>query len=490
MRTTFAGIEIGRRALQAQRQAIDVTGHNIANANTPGYSRQVARLTATNPYTVPTFNKPTWAGQMGTGVHTKEIVRMHDSFVQFQIHSELPNQGYWQQRERILDELEFSFLEPTDVGMRHAMDLFWQSLQSLANHPEASATRQMVVERAQVLAETLRNAYRQLEPMRRDLDTQVRAAVTEINALAEKIASLNRQIKSVFVSGDTPNDLMDARDQLLAELARIVDIQVVEQAHGFIAVSIGGINLVDGAERRRIAAVESGDDGFVHLTWENTNLEVRAHGGTLKALLEGRDVEIPYYMEELNHFARTLIAEFNRVHEEGYGLHEVFDPNNPSVNPPPPPAGRRFFKDHRDDPAYMTNAAAMISLTDEIIADPGNIAASRNGAEGDGANALLLAQLQQQRLFGNRQSTATEFFGRLVSGLGVKSERARAMVEHQEVMMGHLNRLRESVSGVSLDEEMTNLIVFQHGYAAASRLITTIDETIDIIINRMGLVGR
>lgn len=492
MRATFFGIEIGRRAIEAHRLALDVTGHNIANANTPGYSRQVARLATTTPYAAPAFNRPGTTGQVGTGVYVQQIVRMHDSFIQQQINTEINAKSYWERRQQILQELELSFLEPTDVGIRSALDQFWQALQDLSKNPESAAARSVVRERALVLTETVRNTYAQFAPLQQNLDFQVRAAAERINALARQIAQLNTEIRKVLVAGNTPNDLYDTRDMLIEELAKYADVQVVQRDGGMIAVTIGGVALVDGVNARAIEVQSAPGTGFATLVWSGTNLGVTVSSGELKALLEARDVELPRYMEQLNEFVRALIKEVNAVHEQGYGLLDTFDPadydNDPSLYPPPP--GIKFFNDGDVDPTFWKDAAANFSLSDAILEDARNIAASLSGTHGDGANALRLAQIHQKTIDTLGGGTLGEYLGAIVSGLGVQSGMAVAMVEHQEVLLGHLERLRASVSGVSIDEEMANLIQHQHAYAAAARLVTTVDEAIDTIINRMGLVGR
>jgi len=488
MRTTFFGIEIGRRALQAQRLGIDVTAHNIANANTPGYSRQVARLATTSPYAAPAFNRPGTTGQVGTGVYVQQIARMHDAFIQQQINTELHSLGYWEKRQQVLQELELSFLEPTDVGIRSALDQFWQSLQDLSKNPESAAARSVVRERALILTETVRNTYAQFAPMRHNIDLQIRAGAERINALARQIASLNAEIRKVLVAGDTPNDLYDQRDLLIEELSQLADVQVIEREGGMVAVTIGGVALVEGVNARAIEVRNAADTGYAVLTWSGTDLGVTFTSGEMRALIEARDELIPYYMDQLNEFVRALVKEINDVHEQGYGLLDTFDP---SAGPPyPQPPGRKFFNDGDVDPSYWKDAAANFSLAEEILLDARHIAASASGTEGDGSNALRMAQVHQKAINALNGATFGEFLGAVVAGLGVQSSMATSMVEHQEVMLGHLERLRASVSGVSIDEEMTNLIQFQHAYAAAARLVTTVDEAIETIINRMGLVGR
>lgn len=483
MRTMFAALEIGRRALSAQRVGLDVTSHNIANANTPGYSRQVARLATTAPYPAPAFSRPGTPGQLGTGVKVDQIVRMHDSFIQWQINTETQAQGYWEKREQILEELELLFLEPTDVGIRNAVDQFWRALEDLSRSPESEAARAVVRERALVLTETVRNTYAQFDPLLRNIDTQIRTAVARINALGEQIAALNAEIRKVLTSGDTPNDLYDQRDMLIQELSKLVDVNVVDRGGGLVAVSIGGVTLVEGLRSRAIEIQDEPGTGRAQLVWEGTEKPVRVSSGELQALFQARDEDVPELMEQMHEFVRTLIQRINEIHEEGYGLRD-----DPSLSPGG--AGRRFFKDYRDDPSYMTHAAELFSVADEILIDAGNIAASLNGEVGDGSNALRMAQALKEPLFAGGRVTPGEYLGAMVASIGVKTQMAASMREHQDVLLGHLERLRGSVSGVSIDEEMTNLIQFQHAYVAAARLITTVDEAIETIINRMGLVGR
>lgn len=486
LRPTFAGIEIARRALQAHRFALDVTGHNIANANAPGYSRQVVHLAATSPYTVPGINSPAGPGQVGTGVTVAEVVRMRDRFVQNQINTEAHTFGYWTKRQQILSELELTYLEPSEVSMRSALDQFWESLQELSKNPESMATRSVVRERAVVLAETIRNTYEQFAPLQRSLDSEIRTRVTEINSIGNQIAALNDEIRSVLAAGDIPNDLYDRRDLLVEKLSQIVDVTVVERNDGMIAVGIGGVMLVDGRNSRQITTADTNDDGFVELFWDGGNIPVTVRSGELKALLEGRDEVVPSYIDQLNEFARTLIREINAVHRQGYALGDTFDTANPPT-PAPAPSGYNFFL---EDPSTMVNPAETIQLDPKILENVANIAASLTGSVGDGTNALNLAQLKHAKIFSAGSATPGEFLGSMIASLGVQVQKAERMVEHQEILLSHLDALRASVSGVSLDEEMTNMIQYQLAYAAASRMVTTMDEAIDTIVNRMGLVGR
>ncbi|MFS8534695.1 MAG: flagellar hook-associated protein FlgK, partial [Limnochordales bacterium] len=229
MRPTFFGLDIARRALQAQMRALDVVGHNIANANTPGYSRQVAIFATTPPYPAPMLNSMIQAGQVGTGVQIEAIRRLRDQFVEMQLRNETESLGRWNARYEALKQVELFLAEPSDYGLRDALDQFWQSLQDLHQQPESDAARAVVRERALLLAASFQHVHKQLTDLRLDLNRLVELEVQKINTLSERLANINAQIHRVHLSGHEPNDLLDQRDQLILELAEIVDISVLER---------------------------------------------------------------------------------------------------------------------------------------------------------------------------------------------------------------------------------------------------------------------
>src|SRR5690554_6948290 len=203
MRSTFGGLEVGLRALRAQQLALEITGHNIANADTPGYSRQVANLTSTRPYTVPSLQKPATAGQIGTGVVVAEILRMRDEFIDFQIRKESSNQGKWKARQSNLEQLEVILNEPSDEGIAAYLNQFWSALQELgSNRPDDVAIRSVLRETGIVFTDMIRHTYNQLQTLQRDLDQQAQIMGTRINSLALQIAALNDEIGKVTGIGD------------------------------------------------------------------------------------------------------------------------------------------------------------------------------------------------------------------------------------------------------------------------------------------------
>ncbi|HAA89837.1 MAG TPA: flagellar hook-associated protein FlgK, partial [Peptococcaceae bacterium] len=256
MRSTFFGIELAKRGLQAQQRALDVTGHNVANANTPGFTRQEAVLATETPYPVPGLNMPWGAKQIGTGVEVAEIRRLRDSFIDLQVRHENKALGYWEARENALEKIEVILNEPSDSGLRSVLEAFWQSLEELSKNPESLAVRSVVRQRGLALTETFNHLDCQLRELQDDLDNSVRVKVNEVNSLGRQIADLNQQILKIEVTGARANDLRDRRDVLLDQLARIINIQAYEDDKGLAQVIIGGRPLVQGVHFYGLVARE------------------------------------------------------------------------------------------------------------------------------------------------------------------------------------------------------------------------------------------
>lgn len=466
MRTTFFGFELARRAIATQQRALDVTGHNITNASSPGYSRQRVVQTATLPWAEPALNRPLGPGQIGTGVMIRQIERLHDAFIESQINRETQSHSRWDAKRTILTQIELIVNEPTDSGVRHAMDKLWEGLQDLSTEPESMPARSVVAERANSLAEAIRSARARLDAVRNDINVDIRTDVNKLNSLGAQIAALNKQIAEVNAVGQNPNDLLDRRDVLLRQAAELTGVQVVDRPNGQIAVLIGGVALADGKTHRDLRFNE--DTGEIE--WVDTGMTAHIGDGRIRGLFESRDETIPGYIAALDEFTATLIAELNAIHAAGYDLTSSGQPS-----------GLDFF---------TGSDSTTIAFNSVLYDDLELIAASGNGNDADGSNALAMAQLRFALVMNNGTATLDEFYAATVARLGVEAQEADRYLEQQEMVLGYLDRVRESVSGVSLDEELANLIQFQHAYNAAARMLTTMDEAIDMIINRMGLVGR
>jgi len=489
--STFFGLEIARRGLQAQQRALDVTGHNVSNANTPGYTRQEAVMATTTPFPVPGLCTPAGAGQLGSGVEISEIRRLRDGFLDLQYRGENEALGFWEARWDAIQKVETILNEPSDSGLSKVFEQFWQSLEDLSKNPESLAARSTVLERGKTLAETFNYLDRQLRSLQSDLDSTIKVKVDEVNSFARQIADLNQQIQKIEITGQRANDLRDRRDLLLDQLSKDINIQVREDANGMVQVGIGGRLLVEGDRVDELNVVEDVDnDRFYKVVWKADNQDVQVTGGTILGLIDMRG-----YLDEagnqkglvreirsvLDNLAGTLAKEFNSIHTAGYGLDGS--------------KGLDFFT--KDSGATVTAGNIIVNTE---LEDLNKIAASKtnpteiDGGAGDGSNALELARLKQRLLDFNNDNkgdaTFEDYYQAAIGELGVQGQQAKRMAENQELLVSQLDNNRQEVSGVSLDEEMVNMIRFQHAYAAAARVITTMDEMLDLVIGRMGLVGR
>jgi len=476
--STFSSLEIGRKALQAQQRALDVIGHNIANANTEGYSRQVVAMSTTTPYTQPSLGKPGTAGQIGTGVQVDSIRRLRDSFLDGQYRAETKSLGRWEVRQSALEEIEVVLNELTDYSLGTVAESFRDALQSLSYYPESEDVRTLVVETALTMTDTFNHLDRQLQDLQFSIDEAITQQVSQANDKISQLFDLNQKIIIARAAGDNPNDLCDKRDLLLDELSKIVNIQVSEDAQtGAVQVTVSGRRVVSAYGMTQFA-VSSGS--YPHdVVWADSGETVAIRDGSLKGYMEVRDDIITQYRSELDTLAKEFAEGFNAIHVAGYDL----DGN----------AGVDFFTYDGTD-----FTAASIRVNAAIVADCRLVAAageeSPGVSDGGGSNALTLSRwMQGLDADGQPDSTAvvvSEYMQDMSTQIGLETEQAQKMVENQETLLALIENQRSAISGVDIDEEATNMIRFQHAYNAAARYVTVIDEMLEVIINGLGRVGR
>lgn len=482
MRSTFSGLNIGYSGLAAQQRALDITGHNVANANTQGYTRQDVIMQASPALKVVN-------GYVGTGVDIVEFRRIRDEFLDIQMRTESKVLGEWETKSNLLNKLEVIFNEPSETSLRSVMDQFWEAWQVLSKNPESVAARTTVMQRGITLANTFNHLDAQFSDLQEDINKSLEVKTKEINSLARQIRDINDQIIKAEVEGHKANDLRDRRDLLLEQLSKNVDIDVVEDQLGAVNVTIGGKFLVSRTNICEIRFVDNFiDPTQASIEWydsvSNTSQgPVRLTGGILKGYVEMRDQVIPNYQDKMAHLTKTIAEEVNTLHQAGYGLDGV--------------TGRAFFT--MNDASLEFNTKN-IRVNQEIIDDLNCIAAASEFNpdpdadpavyQGDGHNALFLAQLKNKLTMTGGLASFDDYYRSTIGQLGIQGQEAFHMVENRTSLVEQLINQRESVSGVSLDEEMTNMIRFQHAYTASARVINAMDEMLEVIVNRLGMVGR
>ncbi|MFQ5453579.1 MAG: flagellar hook-associated protein FlgK [Candidatus Zixiibacteriota bacterium] len=459
----FQGLEIGRRSLLTAQMVLQTIGHNIANVNTPGYTRQRVNITST----IPDINT---IGVIGTGVQVADIRHIRDLFLGTQYRQENKSLGQWKYKEKVLSEIEALFNEPNDGTLSDVLNGFWDAWSDLSNSPESTSARAAILAQSKMLTNGFHQLANQLNDLRDSIDRDMVSLTEDINLLTGEIARLNGQIKKTELGNIKANDLRDARDLLIDDLSSIIDVNSVENKNGEVTVYIGAMSIVNGSEPINIdVKINNVNGNITHsLVWEGTSINFKNTGGQLKGLLDTRDEIIPRYLDELNTLAKTLITEVNAVHNPGFGL------NNST--------GVDFF-----DVSFTD--AFNIKINSEIEFDISKIASSQSGEEGDNVIALAIHDLRNKRVL-NNTNTFNDFYNSLVGGMGIESHEAKSFSANYDLLVKQIEFSRESVQGVSLDEEMVNMVKYQHAYDAAARVITTMDQALDTVINGMGLVGR
>ena len=453
-------LDLGRGALLTHQKSIYVTGHNIANVNTPGYTRQRVNLAAGAPLT----SSP---GQLGTGVIATEIQRIYDRYLNVQINAEQQSLGRWEAQKNALDKVEFIFNESEGYGLNQAMSEFWNAWQDLATSPDGHTQRVALLSSSEYLTTTLNRMSRDLSQHQTDLDSYIAMAADEINSITAQISTLNRKIVEVEVGGQNANDLKDRRDALIKDLSQLIDINAYEDNRGSIDISTARGRMLVENEYAWQLTTRANVSGHQNVMWVDpsgnlVDITASISEGRLKGWLDVRDQVIPDYLNRLDTLTGSIIADVNTLHAGGFDLN-----SNP---------GQLFF---------TGNDAATVQVDANLLSNPHLIAASAtaSGVPADNGNAIAIANLQHLRGMSGGIATYDDFYNSLVSDVGSDVQSATDYYEHQSTVTANLDLYRESISGVSLDEEMLNLIKFQHAYDAAAKLVSTVDEMINTVMN-------
>jgi flagellar hook-associated protein 1 FlgK len=467
------GLEIGRRALQAQQAALNVTSHNIANANTPGFSRRQVQMETA---------MPELPGGIGSGADVDTVVRQRSRFLDSQVRVEQQVLGRWEALEKSLGGLEDIFNElggagaseagtvfnqASGVGLSGSLSRFWNTWQDLANNPESGAARATVRQEADFLTTSLHQFSGRLQAARDSLDEELVAEVESVNRTLDELAEVNAEIPRSHFDGGTAGDLEDKRDLLIEELSTKIDIAVVEQDNGQVSVMLGGHNLLQQTDAVHLALrqIPQQGDTAPHIYFTDDRSPAVVGEGSLRGLTEVRDEVLPGYLSRLDQVAGALVEEVNRVHRAGLGADGS--------------TGVDFFDPDR-------KSAGNIALSATVQNDLNSIAASGDGNIGDNGAALAISGLRNRRLLAGGTATIEEFYESFLAEVGAASKEAQTMAENHRLFATQIENRRQSVQGVSLNDEAAQLVMFQRAYQAAARTIAVVDQLMEETI---GLVA-
>ncbi len=541
MRQSFFGFNIAVSGLHTAQRNLNTVSHNISNASTTGYSRQQTIQSASKP-----LNAYDSTGMIGTGSEVTGVKRIRDTYLDFKYWSENIANGEWSKKAELLYDIQTTFNEPSSSGFTKIMSDFYDSLQELAKDPASSAVRALVRERGVTLGNYFNKLATSFEKLQEDINDQIKINVERINSLGSQISKLNKQIYSFELTGQAANDLRDKRTVLVDELSKLVNIKATEVAYGKLpngeddihfVINIGGNTLVshfDSSElvlEQREQKLNSEDvPNLYDVKWANGN-ELILTGGELRGLMDVRDGKdgalgtdgttkspsykgVPYYQDKLNEFVRTFAMAYNEGyvteagvlvdkvgHVDGYGV------DTDGTGPATATSGVRFFTRFGEENNAISGADLINGATDmaSIIAQYNTITAKNftvssdvmnnpyaiatTDVPGENGNIDVLNELLKIRsnasLF--TEGAPEDFIKSLVATMGIDAQQAITFSDSQETIVQQIDNRRMSVSGVQLNEELTNMIKFQQSYKAAARMLNTMSEIYDTLINRLGV---
>ncbi len=579
MRSTFYGLEVARSGLYTSQNQLNVTGHNIANVETVGYTRQRLDTAALEPIAYNVQFAVDNSATAGRGVEALNVNQIRDPFLDMTYREEASDLGYWEtlrEEYSMIEMLYNSTLDKADgvsldTSVNGALEQFHAALSAFESDPATKELRTALVLSGTALTESFNYAYEKLVEQHNDVNDAIKVQVDTINDLTANIANLNRQIFAYEMTGDKANDLRDEQNLMIDQLSAIVKIDYHENSQGYLVVTLNGRELVDGVDSFKLA-VES-EPGFgapnqldvlanepeasmayqYNIVWADAfgqpskypGDKVYVESGSLRAYLEMRDSldhGIPSAVEDLNNLARKIAMEINEVHINGYTMpfieesmigHTIddikrYDANGnliPAATDPFPTdtlevfdadgnlisstdyyestTGIAFF--YIEVGGYENLTAGNFRISDEVQLNPYLVAAaaekvhpeggedgafSSNQNTGDKLNIIKIMELFDRENEMGMPDNYSDGLKALITDVSSVLANFNSLHSAQEVRVEALVSQRVSISGVSIDEEMTNIITFQHAYNANARIITAIDEELDTLINKMGLVGR
>lgn len=509
----FAGINLSMRGLTAAQQAINTAGHDIANANTEGHSRQVVKVASASSAFPITLSTDPQKSSLGAGVDVQMVTRMRDQFLDDQFRDVNLKFGEHETTSSVVKQIEGLFNEPSDNGLNSLMGKFWDAWQEVAQNPTEAATRANLRESGIAMATRFNEIGTGLLQIRQDLDSRISAAVEDVNGSVKQLAELNGQISAALGANVQPNNLMDQRDLLLDKLSKFTDIQTSQRSDGTTWVFIFGKAVVQGDKSKALELNPNGEFTFSNVAFDQEPIPPKDLGGVFKSLFDLRDriigrplvpagallpnvpTGITYQLDVL---ANKMSEAVNTVHRAGSTL--------------VPGDGMDFFTiDTAKGVASQFNSQAITAANmtvNPIFSAEGGLNYIAAGAKpatdaqgnkifpprGDNTTALAIGALRYRGVTDGTHTTEADkgkfttedFYRNILTTLGVKGQSATKMLKNQKALLEHVENLRQSVSGVNMDEEMSNMIKYQHTYAASARMINTFDQMLDRIINQMG----
>ncbi len=459
----FSILNQGSRSMRTAAAAVSTVSNNVANANTQGYSRQTLGIEAAG-----TQNRGGML--MGQGVNATQVTSAYDSFSQRSVFSQLGSNSYSSSRASSFEVIESNLSEGVDGGLAASMSQFFDDWASLESNPQSVAERQQLLARGQSLVQRFNGSASQLDTEQTNADVRVGQRVARANILAGQIAALNAQIVRLEASGGRANDLRANRTQVLEELAEIGPVHSEDRADGSARVFFANHILVENDDARTLSVAADPITGFnqVHIAQGSStfNITGAVNAGSLGADISIRDTVTVGLLNSLDNLAFTMSTQVNTLHAAGFGLDGL--------------TGRNFF----GPLAVAAGAAQAIALDAAVVGTPDAIAAATTaaGVPGDNTNAAAISALAGQNLMAGGTQTFGRFYGGFVAGLGQDAASAYQSEARSALELSGAKDLRDSISGVNLEEEALDMIRFKDAYSASARVLGVTNELLDELL--------
>ncbi len=437
-------LNIGQQGLAAYQQALAVTSHNIANANNTSYSRQRVSLTTQTPDT-------RMSGSLGSGVKMEDVTRVKDNLTDSQLRQYYSQNSMATKQSGYLSQVESMINEPSDSGLSSLINKFFNSFSELAVTPDSLPLRQNVTQAAQQMSGKLQSIYSGIQQIKPDLKAEADATVKTINESLKTIQTLNTQIFEARLTGNTPNDLMDTRDKAINDLSKLANINVTFDKDNTAIVSMGGIMAVDKASAMQFQSVE--ENGQLKIKTSDGSTSMALQGGELGSISQLYNTVLPGLTKKLDDTATKIMTQVNKLHAAGSTIDN------------PPQTGIAFFDSYKD---------GVLSVNKAIVDDPKKIAASSDGTSGNNTIASQIANLQDQKM--SDGLTIGDTYAGFINDIATSIQSADQTTESTGMVIEQLEGQKSNYSGVSVDEEMINILKYQRSYDASAKVIKMANE--------------
>lgn len=498
----FSSFNTATKGLMASQTALHTTGHNISNVNTEGFTRQRVDMKADRAYSY------TGVGQLGTGVKMEAVVRMIDDHVSKQVRTENSTLNRFGEKSDVINQLEVIFNEPSDTGLNFNIGEMFDAFQNLSENPGDINYKTVAVEKMKTLTDSLNHMGRQIKGLEGETHDAIEKNVLDFNATVEQLSSLNKQIFNISIKGQIPNDLLDQRDLMLKDLSAIGEVKVELDEYGRADIELGGKEILSKEGKQQYIKYHEDtktinfadeDGNFVdkdgNIVDEDNLVEVNVENGKILGNIDALD-DVKLAENKLNDLAKTIGKAINEVHGSLKVRNEKDAPENGELNGSHFDVAGPIFKfDTSDD---NPEGALTIGINEKLLEDNSLLRGGekpvghKDYSQEDNSKALELAGLRSKKLDADGQETSE---GNTISGsyrdivikIGVSKQHSDNMVDNQIALTNQLEMRRESVSGVSINDEITDVIKFQKSYEANAKVISALTEMLDVLINRTGV---